>query len=503
MIKIKKFFNDMLFYLSSNFFANFLNFITGIVVRRILEPAIMGLFNEIMLIFDYARYSHMGIIDALDREMPYFYGKKDYEKVERLKDTGFTICLIVSLLISIGIFIATWFIKLNGNNILVGGVRIVSLMIVLRFITSLYIVLNRSRNRFSVISKYTIFVAVLDIVFKIFLTIKFGLYGLLWASLLTLGIGLLYFYKASGEKLKFIFNFPFKEVVCLLKIGFPLLVMGIVFMTLTNIDRIMIIRLLDRENLGFYTIALMVNGYIAQLPSLVYGVFFPRFYQAYGEKQDIFEIKKLFMKPTLIFAYLFPILIGLVIIILPLLIHYVLPAYIPGLIPTYFLLFESLFIALASMPIYLLVALNKQIYIVLIGTMCIFLGVGLNYLFVKKFDLGLSGIAIGTSLVYFIYVTILIAYSYSKYTKKVLSHLGFFIKVYLPFFWILILLWALRIFTFRASGNIYKDFYIVFYKGIVFLLSCLPLILYANKKTGILTLAKDTYFLRKDEASGI
>ena len=70
MSKTKKFFNDALFYSASNIFANILNFITGIAVRRLLQPVLMGLLSEIMLIFEYVRYSHLGIINALDKELP-------------------------------------------------------------------------------------------------------------------------------------------------------------------------------------------------------------------------------------------------------------------------------------------------------------------------------------------------------------------------------------------------------------------------------------------------
>lgn len=496
MHKIKKFFKDVTFYLTSNLFSNSLGLITGIVIRRILQPVLMGLFNEIMLVFEYARFSHLGIIHALDREMPYFYGKKDYEKVERVKNVGFSLCLMVVLLVSTGIFISTFIIKFSNDKLLLNGIRIVSLMVVLRLIGSLYIVLNRSRNRFSVISKYRILFAVFDITFKVFLIIRFGLYGLLWASVLTLIMVLIYFYRASGEKFKFVLDFSFEEVASLFKIGFPLIILGFVSITLLNIDRIMIIRLLDREKLGFYTIALMVSVYVIQLPNMIYGVFFPRFYQAYGEKQNIFEIKDLFIKPTVIFAYFFPVLIGLVILGLPLLVNYVLPSYMPGLLPAYILLLGSSFVSLVHMPEYLLTALNKQIYMVVIAAFAIIIAATLNYIFVKEFHFGLKGIALGTSITYFLYITTLMVCAFRNYTKKLSSHVKFFVELYFPFVWVLMFLLILQGFTFNVSGNFFKDFSIVFYKGLVFLLGCLPLILYANKKTAILTLIRKMYFLK-------
>lgn len=493
--KTKKFFKDILAYSSSNIFANLLNFITGIIVRRILQPTLMGLLNELMLIFEYSRYSQLGIIESLDRELPYFHGSRDYKKVELLKDIGFTFCLAVASATGIALFIASIFIKLNiGDRLLINSIRIVSFMAALHLINSLYIVLNRSRHNFFVISKHTLIVAILDIITKIFLVIKFGLYGLLWASVLTWMLGLVYFYKASKIRFRILLNFPFGELRRLFKIGFPIFIMGFVFMTLRNIDRIMIIKLLDRQSLGFYTIALMVSVYIVQLPNLIYAIIFPRFYQAYGERKNIFEIKELFIKPTIVFAYLFPILIGAVIITLPLLVSYILPSYLPGLLPAYLLLLGSSFLAFVNMPGYLLIALNKQIYMILIGVIGIFLGVILNYLFVAKFNLGLKGIALATSITYFLYTTILMAFAFKHYTNVFILHLKFFAQLYLPILWVAIVLFLLKAFVFKISGNLSKDFFTLSYKWLVFLLSCLPLIAYVNRKTAIISLIKKTYF---------
>ena len=491
--KEKKFFDDVIIYSSSNMFSNILNFITGIVVRRILQPALMGLFNEVMLVFDYGRYAHLGIIDALDRELPYFYGKANNEKFELLKNIGFMLCLVVGLGISASLFLASFFTDFGGGRLLLNGIRIASFMIIAQMLSSLFVVLNRSRNKFLVISKYTILVAILDIILKTILIIKFGFYGLLWASFFTLIIGLIYFYFASGIKFVFSSKFPFDEIERLFRIGFPIFIAGFVLVTLRNIDRIMIIRLLGTKSLGFYTIALMVSAYAVQLPNLIYSVIFPRFYQAYGAKQSIFEIKELFINPTVVFAYFFPVFVGIIIIILPLLVQYILPAYLPGLLPAYFLLLGSSFLALVNMPGYLLIALNKQIYMVVIGLLSISLGVGLNYLFVRKLNMGLPGVAIATGIAYFAYATILIYFAFLNYTKKFLAHAIFFCQLYSPLVWVIVILLILKVFTFKASGDLARDSLLIFLKSAVFLASCIPLLIYANKKTAIVSLLKSTY----------
>ena len=497
MTKTKKFLDDALLYSTSNILCNILNFITGIVVRRVLQPMLMGFFNEIMLIFEYVRYAQLGFIQAMDKELPYFYGRKDSEKVEMIKNTGFSVCLANTALICLIIFIGTFIVKFE-DKLLVNGIRIVFIMVILRLISSLYLILCRSHNNFPIISKYTILSASVDIIFKVILTMKFGLYGLLWASVLTAASGLVYFYYTSNIRFKFIIlKLPYAEVGRLFKVGFPLFILGFVAMTLQSIDRIMILKLLGKVELGYYTIALMVSAYIIQLPNLIYAVIFPRFYQAYGKSEDIIAVRGIFMKPIFIFAYLFPILIGITILCLPILIEYILPSYKPGVPPARLLLFGASFIALLNMPGYLLTVLNKQIYMVIIAVFAVIFAVILNYGLVCKFHLGLSGIAISMTVTYFLYATVLLAYAFRHYTKKFLDLLKFFAQIYFPFIWITIWLVLLGAFSYKFSGIILKDLTFVLYKSLVFVALCTPLVLYCNRKTAIVSILRNVYLKKR------
>ena len=152
MSRKKNFFKDVMLYSGSVFFSNIFNFITGIAIRHILQPALMGFFSGIMLFAEYARYSHLGILHALDKEMPYFYGKKDQKKIEELKDIGYTFCFGIALLVSVGLFVVSMFLAFSQDKVLANGIRIISCLVFFQILSSLYVILNRSRNNFSVIS---------------------------------------------------------------------------------------------------------------------------------------------------------------------------------------------------------------------------------------------------------------------------------------------------------------------------------------------------------------
>ncbi|GAG31787.1 unnamed protein product, partial [marine sediment metagenome] len=60
-----------------SYIASACNFISAIAVRRILDPFFMGVYAELLLIFEYAKYNDLGVYDALDKEIPYHNGRKE------------------------------------------------------------------------------------------------------------------------------------------------------------------------------------------------------------------------------------------------------------------------------------------------------------------------------------------------------------------------------------------------------------------------------------------
>ena len=97
----EKIIKDVVKLTGSSYVSFLCTFASGLVVRRFLGPAIMGLYSELMLILIYSKNHHLGILNSLDREIPFFRGKEDYGKVQELKDIGFTVCLATSIFASI------------------------------------------------------------------------------------------------------------------------------------------------------------------------------------------------------------------------------------------------------------------------------------------------------------------------------------------------------------------------------------------------------------------
>jgi len=470
----------------SGYISNLCNFFSATIVRRILDPFLMGIYAELILIFEYAKFNHLGMIHSLDRQIPYYNGKKEFNKVEEVKNVGISFSLFTSLICALVILIISIFFKNKLHPSLFLGLKVIAIMVIIQSMSTFYVTLVRTHHLFGPLSKYIILVAICDICFKTILGIKFGIIGILWGTVFSLIIGLAYLFKKTELRFKIKLKMPKRTIKSLLSIGIPLLLAGFTFMALRSIDRIMIIALLTKEDLGYYSIAIMMHSFVFRFPNLIYTVLFPRFYEAFGSSGDnIDKLKGYIEKPTLAFAYLFPILIGIAVIFLPVFINYILPKYAQGIIPGSILLFGTFFISITNMSGYLLIALKKQNSLVIIGIICVILSIFLNLIFIRMFHLGITGVALGTAIAYFTYSFFLITYAMNHYIESLYKKAAFFINLYGPLLWVLFVTFVLKFMFKYDYKNLWSDTMMTSLQISIFLMLTMPLLFYANKKINL------------------
>src|SRR5699024_2325706 len=75
-----------------------LAFIVGILTRNILGPDQYGIWVTISLIFTFSPLFHLGILNAMNREVPFYQAKNDEERVSKIRGSVFTYIIIISVL---------------------------------------------------------------------------------------------------------------------------------------------------------------------------------------------------------------------------------------------------------------------------------------------------------------------------------------------------------------------------------------------------------------------
>jgi O-antigen/teichoic acid export membrane protein len=479
---------DAVYYTGSSYICQLLGIITSVLIKWFLGPSLTGVWTALQVVLRYSTWSHLGIQSAAAREIPYFRGKGDEHEASSIRDTSFCFSLIMSCIAGAVIFI--WSI-IYGNKFphhVVFGIRIISLIVVATAIYNFYLVALGGYKNFSFLSKLKIFNALITLILVVVLVPLFNIYGLFFAALFNVLLSIAYAVINTHYQIKF--EIERARIFALLKIGVPLVFGGFAFTILMSIDKIMIIRMLGAEKLGFYTIATMGVTYAYTLPSNLNIVMFPRFQEKYSINDSVEDIKKYFLDIILVLSCMLPVLLGVLYFVVPVLVHYILPKFTPGIASFKILIIGCFFLSLTPTSTNFLITLNKQVRLAGITIITIFISILLNYYFIKVKGLGINGAAIGTCIGYFGYFTLLSVYSLAHFMKY-RDMLHYFMKPFVAFIYL-----VAAILLLEYEINIQQVFLEGLVKSALLIIITLPILIWGNKKFGFSSHLKDAFNVR-------
>jgi len=255
---------------------------------------------------------------------------------------------------------------------------------------------------------------------------------------------------------------------------------GVAYTVLISVDKIMIIRMIGAKELGFYSIAILAFTYTNTFPKLFGIVIFPNMQEEYGKTDSKDHIIGYVKKPAIIMAYVFPLLLAAAYFAIPVLVHYVLPKYLLGIMSMKILLAGCFFISLTPLAQNFAISINKQAVLIPMTIAAVGLGMGLNYFMIKA-GYGINGVALGTSVAYMVYFVILYYYAL-KHCEKHANIIKFFISIFLPFLYAVALI--LLVEKYVHINGILPNAAV---KASIFMVTYSPMIIYLNRKTGIVT----------------
>ena len=162
-----------------------------------------------------------------------------------------------------------------------------------------------------------------------------------------------------------------EELKRLIKIGLPLVLLGFMFTNLTNIDRIVVIKMLGLEQMGLYSVALMMGNLVYNISNMGGIVLYPRFQEIYGktgERENVFKVMTTVLKvisvPLLIFT-------ALAVFLLPYAVKMIIPKYVDGIPAMRIFLWGTYFLSMSIFCGHYLVTLDKQKYSLVAGIITI------------------------------------------------------------------------------------------------------------------------------------
>lgn len=277
-----------------NLFATILRTIGGFLIARLIFPDDLGLVNTVGLVQAYSAFLQAGVINGLNRELPYYVGKGDIPKVQNLAATAYAWSLIwaaVVLLVAIGCGAWQW----TQGNIKMAAAWAAYLIPLFAFMPNMYFQATmRTSIEFTKLALIQIFLAIIGFA-MILLVWWFGFSGLCWRLAIAgvLELGLLYYFRPVRVRPRV----DKKELWHLLKIGIPIFIAGYAYVAWRSLDSLLIVNMYGPRMLGLFQVAVFTIGAGAALSSSLLQVTYPKMTIEYGRSHNAWNALRLTFRP--------------------------------------------------------------------------------------------------------------------------------------------------------------------------------------------------------------
>lgn len=401
---------SLIFYASIYFFA-FFKFVGGFIVARLLGPQLFGLRSKFGLITEYEGFAHLGTYDALQREVPFYRGRGETRRVEAILDSVFTINLLYAVAIGLASLVAgQWLATTDVDPLWVDFTRFFAAWVLLCKVAEYFRVLHVADKRSGVLSSVNASFGVLNAGFSIALTWYAGLRGLLVGLLIAQAIRALSYIRAAPRVPRL--RIDRGELFRLYRLGFPIMLIALMFLLLRGVDRIIIAGTLSEAELGFFSIGTIVSGLIyLSVGDTVRTMVFPRLMESLGVGEPGPErVRPFLVEPSVLIAYLVPFVIGSAYLALPLPIRWLLPQYEPSILVAQILVIGAFYFSIVSVPLSVCIALNQQVRVTMLSAVAVAINALLSLALIAA-GAGIVGVAVGTGISYFLFATVVFLFT--------------------------------------------------------------------------------------------
>lgn len=399
----------MIFFSISSLLYSISLMFTNFMVIKWIPPVEMGLWNTFLIITSYSFILQLGVLNGLNRELPYFLGKNDINRSSSLASTGLfvaTAATIIALLLSIiSILYIIYFYPLDIFTVYT--LISVAFLVVIYFYQNYLIVTYRTNGAFMKLAKVYLLNSLI-IILSLVLVWQYKYSGflirvVLLSLILTLGLHI--FRPLKDTKPKYNKN----SFLLLIKTGAPLFLAGYIAGLSKTLNRVFLANFVGILYVGYYSPALAILVVMNLFPAQIAQYLYPQMSYEYGKTGDKQKLWKWVWKSALgLIALLTP--FGIIAwYIVPLAINAFFPDYAEGIFAAQLAIISGI-ISGSLVGLNVLNSIKAFKTIFSINVTKLLLNIALMYLGVIYFE-PLTGVALGlvlSDLLYFLlglYVT--------------------------------------------------------------------------------------------------
>jgi O-antigen/teichoic acid export membrane protein len=283
-----------------NYVAMAFNMLGGVLLGRLVTPATLGLFNGIGLVLGYAPFLQLGILNGLNRELPYFVGKGDHKRVEELAAAAQAWALMVGGVVCVGLSgVAVWN-AVYGQWQLAAGWFTNAIMAIFLFYNTYYLKMTyRTSHDFARLAMVGVVQSLAGLVLLL-LVVWLNFYGLCLRAVLigAIGAGILFRFRPVRVGPKWNVD----HLKHLLIIGAPIFVVGQIYAWWSVINSTLVLKLTGVEGMGLYAMVAMASSAIEMIPSAVSQVVYPRMVEQFGRNASVRALLRMSWKTMVVTA---------------------------------------------------------------------------------------------------------------------------------------------------------------------------------------------------------
>ena len=259
---------------------------SGLVVAALLGPTEWGTWYLLNLVVAYGALTQLGALNGMNREVPAARGVGDEDEARDLRRAALGTLLVTTGSVVAMLSVLALFAPLGvaPGLILLMGVLLMGHQLYGYAVTSL-----RATVRFTTVSRLQFASAVLYPAFGIFGAWSYGLQGFIMGQALTYAILVGFSGFSNAVLVRPLFDL--RRARALVRIGFPIMMVGLVHTLFATVDRWVIASRLGTESLGYYSLAIMALGAVGLLPQVIAQQYYPRLAFAWSARHDPNELR--------------------------------------------------------------------------------------------------------------------------------------------------------------------------------------------------------------------
>lgn len=280
---------------ASNLFATVLRLAGGLLSSRAVEPQVLGLFNGIVLVCNYAPFLQLGVLNGLNRELPYSIGKGDWAEARRLASAAQAWALLVGAVVALGMIGVGIFHGLMGDRGLMSGWVTLSVSGFMAIFGALFLqALYRTQSEFVRLARYNVIMASIALLL-VALVWWWGFLGLCLRALAIAACSLWFLWR--WRPLQVPTQWSASSLRRLATTGAPIFAVGQLYTWWATLDATLVLAWAGTRGLGLYALAQLVTTTLRLVPDALGQVVYPHMAQEYGRGQGARALMRMARAP--------------------------------------------------------------------------------------------------------------------------------------------------------------------------------------------------------------